>query len=300
MYVFSVQWANLLNKYLPDDVAVTVVETAASIENIERMERGEFALHTVSGPDQHYQAIHGLGPFVGKPQPSGRHLFAWSLNYHEIVVREDSGIKSLDELAGKKFAPGPPGSFTNDYATRILNILGIKADFLPGSFADAASALKDKRIVGLVKPWPTNTVDSVVLDVIATTKLRILPFTKEQSEKVKKEAPWINWATLKAGYWKEFPDMPEYITYFNGAVTAASAKIVSEELGYKMTKVSIEHMDELAAAWPPVKIVKPVDTLLEILNSMPDPPRLHAGTVKYYKEKGYTIPANIVPPEMKK
>ncbi len=297
-YTFAVQWAKIMNQYVPN-LDVTVVETASSIENLQRMARGEFALNIYGNPDSTYTALHGIPPFQGTPPTKQRDLFAWSKNICYIMVRTDSGITNLAGLEGKKVATGPPGSATMDYSQRCLAALNIKPDWQPQSFADGSAALKDKRVVGYTKSFATSKVDASVLDILATTKVTLLPFTADQRATVQKTAPWIPWYDVTAGWWKEFPDVPAHITFGFAAATGAHADLISNDIAYAIMAASTEHMSDWT--WPACAggRIKPLDTMLEMLKNMPEPPWLHAGAVKYYKDKGYTVPANIISPEYK-
>jgi TRAP transporter TAXI family solute receptor len=104
------------------DRAVTPATTAGSVENAIMIDRGEARWGLVQS-DVAAAAVTGQGAFAS----SGplRHLRALAALFPEpvhIVVREDSGIASIEQLAGRRIAIGGAGSGTRPTALQLLQV----------------------------------------------------------------------------------------------------------------------------------------------------------------------------------
>lgn len=294
-FVAGVEWAKLLNKYLGDELQVTLVESAGMVDNLRRMEKGEFALQLFGNPSPLYMAYHGQGPYKGHPMRSCRNLAWYGGSSYVLVVRADRGINSIQDLDGKKIANGPPGSSSNGEIKMVFDALGIKPKWHESGYAEGVNAMKDRRIDGYMKSCPLQGLDSTLLDIMSSTKVKILGFSKANVDKVSPKFPALVWNKVPAGYWKEFPDMPEYWSWGPDFVFGAHFENISEDLGYKITKITVEHGKEMN--WAGIKTADPGKKLLQVLRSMPDPVWLHKGAVKYFRERGLEIPEKAIPPE---
>src|SRR3546814_10633564 len=74
-----------------------------------------------------------------------RLLFVYSNAPQNVIVRNDSGVKSLADLKGKRFNPGLKGSATEKTAEAVFKALGIAPEFVRGSTTDIVDAVKDNR-----------------------------------------------------------------------------------------------------------------------------------------------------------
>ncbi|PUU99095.1 C4-dicarboxylate ABC transporter substrate-binding protein, partial [Acinetobacter baumannii] len=114
-----------------------------------------------------YYAINGVEMFKESGKVEG--LTAIASLYPEtcqFVVRQDSGITSIDQLKGKSVAVGAAGSGAEANARQILESYGITYEdvneqFL--SFAEGAYALKDKTVDAafVTAGFPTAAVQDV-------------------------------------------------------------------------------------------------------------------------------------------
>ncbi len=122
-YAYVVGAAKAINKYVPD-VKANVVETGASVDNIKRIGAGEIDIG-IGSMKTMYEAWGGLARWKNKPVKDLRLLWLYAIGIDFIVVREDSGVKKLEDLNGKKFNPGIRGSATEATTKQIFKILGI-------------------------------------------------------------------------------------------------------------------------------------------------------------------------------
>ena len=109
-YAYFVAVAKIINTYVPE-VSINVVETGATVDNIKRIEKGQLDLGLTTIHVQ-YQAYNGMGPWKDKPIKDQYVLWVYQPAPQNFVVREDSGVKTVYDLAGKTFNPGMRGSAT--------------------------------------------------------------------------------------------------------------------------------------------------------------------------------------------
>ena len=83
------------------------------------------------------------------------------------------------------------------------------------------------------------------------------------------------------------------ITLASNTFQLAVRKSLSEEVVYRMTKLTWENLAEIHQTAVDLRSIVKEQPFIGV--NMP----LHMGAVKYYREKGIKIPANILPPEAK-
>jgi TRAP transporter TAXI family solute receptor len=284
-YAYFVAVAKIMNTKVAD-LNVSVVETGASVDNINRINKGDLDLGMTTIHLQ-YQANLGLGVWKGKPVKDQYVLWVYQPAPQNFVIREDSGVKTVYDLHGKPFNAGMRGSATESTVESICEALGIVPKYYRGGTDDTVSAIKDNRIVGYAKSGAgTNMLDASSLDIATFTPIRLLGFSDKDIASVLAKYPYLSPIAIPKGVYK---DSPAYKT-FAMLIGVVAGKNISEDLGYKIVKASMENFPDQVAAYPSVKGVNLPQLTLETCN-VP----LHPGAIKYYKEIGLKIPANLIP-----
>jgi hypothetical protein len=284
-YAYFVAVAKVINARVPE-VNISVVDTGASVDNINRIKKGDLDLGMTTIHLQ-YQAYHGLDAWKDKPIKDQYVMWVYQPAPQNFVVREDSGVKSVQDLAGKPFNPGIRGSATEKTVEAILDALGIVPNWVRGGTEDAVAAIKDKRVLGYVKSGAgVDSLDASTLDIATFTPIRLLGFTDEEIAKVKAKYPYLSPIAIPKGIYKETPAYKTFAMLIGTVVK----KDLPEELVYKMVKAAVEGFDEQVAAYPSIKGVSLPQLTLETCN-VP----LHPGAVRYYKEIGLKVPDALIP-----
>ena len=294
VFVYCSALARTINKHAPG-ISVNIIESGATYDNLRRIKEGVFDFAPSTSVAGIYEMYSGLPPFKGTPWRDIRLLWLRESWFAQIYVRKDTGIKSLRDLAGKKFSPGIPGGAPAKYAERVFKTLGIKVDLVHASLRDAKTAIEDRRIVGVCSSSPQSRMDAGLAETHMKTPLTVIGLTKEETEAVTKEYPVHTFVPFKVG---QYAEAPEAGGFFVGAMPGgtATSKGLSEDIVYRMTKAIHENHKEVAAAYPPAAPWDPVVDAIRLVPAHWDM-KIHAGMVRYAREKGIEVPARLIPPE---
>ena len=242
--------AEVLNK---NGMNASAQSTGASVANINMLKDKQVELAIVQN-DITYYAVNGLEMF--KEGGKVENLFGIASLYPEtcqFIVREDSGIKSINDLKGKRVAVGAAGSGAEANARQILEAYGITYDdveeqFL--SFAEGAYAIKDKTVDAafVTAGYPTASVQ----DVASQNKIRLLPVGDEQIKILSEKYPFYTKTVIPKGVYQGFDEEVQTVSVM--AILVANDKI-DAALGEKVTKAIFDNVDKIAAAHSAAKSI---------------------------------------------
>jgi len=286
-YAYFVGAAKAINLLVPE-LNVTVVETGATVDNMKRMQKGQLDLGLVT-TDQMYLAWKGQDIWKDTPFEGVRQLWGYSVSANYVTVREDTGVKNVHELTGKKFNPGIRGSAVEKQTEAVFGILGIKPEWQRMGTADAVDAMKDKRIVGFAKAGAGYALDASTMDIATQIQLRTLSFSEDDMKKVRAARPYLPWIKVPAGSIK---GMGEFWTTASLAFVGAT-KQMPADVAYKIVKAIWEGQEHQPQGVMGAAYRNPRGTIEHAISP------LHTGAIRYYREIGVTVPDELVPPEAK-
>lgn len=265
--------AEVLNK---NGMNASAQSTGASVANINMLKDKQVELAIVQN-DITYYAVNGEEMF--KEGGKIENLNGIASLYPEtcqFVVREDSGIKDITGLKGKRVAVGAAGSGAEANARQILEAYGLTYDdvdeqFL--SFAEGSYALKDGTVDAafVTAGYPTASVQ----DIASQNKIRLLPVGDEQIKKLAEKYPFYTKTTVPAGTYQGFDQEIQTVSVM--AILVANDKI-DAALGEKLTKAVFDNLDKIAAAHSAGKNISKA-TALEGLDFI----KMNEGAVKVLK-----------------
>lgn len=298
-YGAGVGLAKIVNEHIPG-YHCTLVESGGSEANVVRVKRGD--IHIGIGTYDHVSAVYG-GTGVAKDEywKEVRWLYNWNPAAFYMVVRADSGVRTLADLNGKKFYAGIVGSSGAANTRAIFKALGIKIDWFLGSLSDAIEAAQNRRIVGFSKAAAGIQLDQATLELQATTPIYIVPFSEDDLAAALRAVPGIYRVNVPTGAIKGLPNLKAFSTwgYLIGFLTSSK---LSQKLGYEIMKASVEHWHDIfVPSFPRAKDVDPVKDTLGPCASAGAKARtiapLHAGVVQYFRERRLEVPPMLIPPE---
>jgi len=276
-YPIGTKLAELLNKYSNGLIEASAVTSGASVANARALAAGDAQCVFIQN-DIAYYAYNGLYMFEGSSVENIRGVATLYPEVIQIVVRADSGIKTLQDLAGKKVVVGAQGSGTAVNAEQILRAAGVWDKISPvyADFRQGSQMLKLGQVdaVFLTAGIPT----SAVVELATTTPVDLVTIPDEVLNKLHEQGYkfYVKVIVPKDTYNGMTSDVP---TLAVKAMLACDANL-PENVVYTITKIMFEHLDELKQAHQRAAAI----SLDKALDGMSIP--LHPGAEKYYKEKG--------------
>ena len=296
-YPVGMAMATLWTKELKaQGITVAGMSSAGSAENIIMLKGKEVELAILQGMFGKC-AIKGIELYEGKPYKELRTITnLWPNVEHFAINADKAKTGNVMDIKGLKFCIGSAGSGTEQSTSYIMKGCGISLDDItnmPMGYMEAADAMVDGRIDG--GSFVAGPPVAAITKLFATPRFKsvLLEFTDEQLKAVNEKTPYpggryIIPAGTYAGQDKEVH------TIFQPNFLGCRADIDAEVV-YLLTKTLFteEGYKYLSGAHAMCKFI----TLESAIEALPAP--LHPGAYKFYKEKGLTIPAELIPPEVK-
>ncbi len=276
--------AEIWTKHVKDVRAVAEV-TGASVENVKLAHKGETVIGEVMG-DVAVAGLKGLSKFKGKKHD----ILSMAIMYPnllQVVTLKKSGITNIEQIKGRNISSGSPGSGTNFMAETVFKALGIPLDSYNDSrlsFTESANALRDGTIdVGV---WSVGPGTSSILDLATTHDIHIISFTSAQQKKILAANIEYSAVDLSGGVYRGVDKPVPTIGVWNVMICQ---RWLETDLVYNLVKALYEHQDYLIKIHPSAAYTTPENAVKY------SPIPLHNGTLKYLKEKGISVPANLLP-----
>jgi len=223
-------------------------------------------------------AMKGSGPFKGKDASS---LRLAAVNYPQLmfwVVWADSDIKSYKDLKGKRVSVMPKRFSSQTLNKQMLEALGMsyedfsKVVYL--GFNDSVAQMKDGHIDAILGPG--EEIYAPTVQLAAHKPIRILSFSKEDIDKIRKVQPAVIPFTMD----KKYYDQPEDVNTVQSFQIIATNANVPEERVYKFAKLFYGNLPYFMDVNKSFKRVNVKDAAADM-----GVPR-HPGLTKYLKEAG--------------
>lgn len=283
-YAYFVAVSQLINNNI-EEIQADVVETGATIDNLKRLQRDQVDIGLVT-TNVAYDVHNGLGDFEGRAYHPPM-LWVYASAPQNVVVREDAGIESLEDLGGLEFNPGITGSATEATTEAVFELLDIEPDWARGSTGDIVNQIKDDRIVGYVKSGSGKQLDASSMDIATSTPISLIGLNEDQADILREDFP--NLAVLDIAEGEAGEGYPAYTTWAFG-VGAVSTPDLSEEAAYEIVKTVVEDDSEQAAAFSGLKGSQIPEMTMELATTP-----LHPGAIRYYEEIGVEVPDRLRP-----
>jgi hypothetical protein len=192
--IFATGIGTHLSKSVPNlDVSVTA--TGGSVENIRRVNGGEADMGLSFASDVH-EAFYGQEKFKDKPLTNYRSVGVVFVGVAHAITYADSGIRSVQDLAGKRVAVGTPGSGTFASAERVFRSLGVwdKINRIPLLGAQAGEAMSDGKADAFF--WTGPEPDRVTMEAATKKPIRAID---------------IYTPATKTDFFKQYPYFARYV-----------------------------------------------------------------------------------------
>jgi TRAP transporter TAXI family solute receptor len=217
----------------------------------------------------HYDEIRSLFPVPAQ-------TFHW-------IVRQDSGIKTMANLAGQPFIPGSKGSLGEWVTDEVLQVLGIdkSVQLIDADISGAGAALKDKQVGGFTATGSFPM--AAVSELASVLPIRILSLPQPAILRMHAVEDSTAAVVIPRG---TYPGIDYDVTTLSVPAGAYTTISMTNATAYAITKAFWSQRFDLAKKHPAWAAVIP--SRLTTLGA-----RLHPGALRYYSEAGIKVPANL-------
>lgn len=272
----------LVNKGRKDHgIRCSAESTGGSVYNINTVRAGELEFG-VAQSDWQYHAYNGTSKFEDQGKFEGlRAVFSAHPEPFSVLARAGSGIKSFEDLKGKRVNVGNPGSGLRATAEVVMEAYGMTMDdFSVASElkgAEMAQALCDDKIDVMI--YTVGHPAAAITEVTNTCEVDFVDVQGPVIDKLIDENSFYRTASIPAGMYKG--QDADNLTFGVGATFVSSAD-VPEEVVYVVVKAVFDNFEDFRKLHPAFANLKEDEMISDGLSAP-----LHDGAVKYYKERGW-------------
>ena len=254
--------------------------TGASVANLNAIADKQMDMG-IAQSDWQYHAYNGSSSFEGKKNDKIRAVFSLHPEPFTVMARDDSGIKTFDDLKGKRVNVGDPGSGTRATMNVILKEKGWSdKDFKVASElkpSEMASVMCDNNLDAIT--YNVGHPNGALKEAAASCNAHLVPVTGEAIDKLVADHSYYAKATIPGGLYKGTDNPVETFGVYATLVTSSD---VEEDKVYAVVKAVFDNFDRFKRLHPAFANLKEEEMIKNALSAP-----LHDGAVRYYKERGW-------------
>lgn len=287
-------FANIINRELPD-FEIQLNATGAATRHVLEVAMGKTTfcmsspvIHTLMAGQRAMYAKIDQAPELATKL---RAVLNFPMGVYHIAVYESSGIKSLNDIKGKRVFLGPPGGAAYATMSRLFTTLtgfeeGTDYEAVKLGWDAAAAAFQDGNLD--VYCNPTNAPSPILTQIAVTNPIRFLgiPADQLESEGVLALAnrPGFGLDTIPVGVYGDNQVNESETTTLGVTVGIVTHEDADEDMIYNMTKTFFTGVDEMRDTAPWLAPINP-ETAVKDINML-----LHPGSQRALEELGVSIP----------
>ncbi len=198
-----------------------------------------------------------------------------------MVVREDSGIRDLDGLEGKRVNIGVPGSGSRDTFEEVMKAKGwsnasfaLAAELKP---AEMASALGDNNLDAIT--YVVGHPSGAIQEALTNVKARIIQVQGEAIDALLAKADYYSAAPIPG---RLYPGVDDAVPSIGGKAVLATTSKTDPEVVYQLVKSVFDNLERFKRLHPAFAELQAEDMIRVGLTAP-----LHEGAERYYREKGW-------------
>jgi TRAP transporter TAXI family solute receptor len=276
-YTLAVGMSEIINKYAPS-LNATAEPVGGSDPNVFALEANKVDFAVINSLAA-FNGYYAKAPFEN---PVDVRLVAQGqATFRQIIVRKDSGIKSISDLVGKKIiAKRPALPEIEQIANALIEVYQLpKDDIKLISTVDTPEALEALKIGSVdAAIVPASLKAANLTELFSGGDFAFLSVDADKMDQILNLLP----KAIVPGVIPEntYPEQTEKANAFKFNTYLVTKGDVSEEVVYNVTKTFFDKSDEFAAVHATAKKWT-IDNTLE----GPSIP-FHPGAIRYYKEIG--------------
>ncbi len=263
-----------IHKLTPD-----VIATEGAVYNIDKVLSGELMLGIVEN-DVQYRAYKGLGEWENTPQYDLRSIISLAPEIMQLIVSEQSKIKTLMDLQNKNINIGIIGENTYYNSQLILNSYGL--DNYTVNYDNQSTSLKETIIMlqdGRLDGFFINSILPLyaIQQLSETTKIRFVDITN--ANKLLIQYPDYKITEINKSVYPKAnnPNSTKTLSVMTSIVTSSKT---SNYAAYIIAKEIVENLHILKTPHPSFKNLD----IKEMLKYNTAP--IHPGAMRYYVDNG--------------
>ncbi len=273
--------ANMVNlkrdKY---NIRATVEATGGSVFNINGVLAGDLQFGLAQA-DRQFQAVHGLAEWQSRgPQKKLCSVFSLHPETVTLVATDDSGIRDINDLKGKRVNIGNPGSGQHQNSLDALNAAGIDLAEMEVVEVKAVKAIRMLEAGELDAFFYTvGHPSAAILKVTrGERKVRFVPIVGVDTLFVLH--PYYVPSRINMKYYPGAANKGEDVESFGVKATLVTSTDVPAPVVYAITREVLENFETFKAQQPAFSGL----TKKSMLQGLSAP--IHPGAEKYYHEAG--------------
>jgi len=262
-------------------IRCSVESTGGSVFNINTIKAGELDFG-VTQSDWQYHAANGSSVFAKDGKHADlRAVFSVHPEPFTVLARKEANATKFEDLKGKRFNVGNPGSGQRATVEMLLPALGMSmADFSLASELkpdEHGAALCDNKIDGFA--YVVGHPAANIQDPTTTCGAQLVAVTGEGVDKLVGQYPYFASVSVPGGL---YANNPEATPTFGVVASFVTSVKVADDKVYTLVKAVFENFDDFKKLHPAFAGLEPKEMIRGGLSAP-----LHEGAVKYYKEKGW-------------
>ncbi|MDR3312175.1 MAG: TAXI family TRAP transporter solute-binding subunit [Spirochaetaceae bacterium] len=287
-YLMGGGLAQTINKHLPQYFLFTAETTGGSTANITMLQSGEAELGIVM-TSALSEAVRGEAPWTkGVKHTKLRGAVPLYPSWLTLVTLKNSGIKTLKDLNGKRVGLGSKGAALDSIFRQFLQDQGIVPAQIHNDGHGATAVALGNGVIEAALHFSYPPF-AAIAELESTKDLFFIPLTQAEQDALVKTYDFYSRGGLPAGSYKGITEEVRGVSEWNMLATSVD---VPEDLVYLIVKTLFENQADMLAVHSSSKFIAPE---YEANFNIP----LHAGAVRYLREKGVAVPAALIPPEYK-
>ncbi len=262
-------------------VKCTVESTGGSVYNLKAIRAGELDFG-IAQSDWQFHSYKGSSKFAeDAPFEELRSVFSVHPEPFTVVARADSGIKSFEDLKGKRVNIGNPGSGQRGTMDVLMAAKGwTTKDFelvTELKSTNQARAVCDNKIDAMV--FTVGHPSGAIKEATTLCETVLVEVSGAVIDELIANNPYYRSATVPGKMYKG--NEADTKTFGVGATLVTSSK-VSEDVVYNLVKSVFGKFKRFKRLHPALGILKQEEMIKDGLSAP-----LHDGAAKFYKEMGW-------------
>lgn len=272
---------SLVNRYSTSKYQCDGRPALGSVFNINAVSEGllDFGM---AQSDRNWQATLGRSDWQGRPIEQLRSVFSLHPETVMLVARRDSGIRSIEDLRGKRVNIGNPGSGQRGNAEDILRLHGLDSakDIIASELQqhEASRLIAEGRIDAFF--YTAGNPSEAVHFPATRTSLVLVPLNNEAILHFVSGKTYYMMTEIAAN---TYPGIDALAPTYGVRATLVSSTMTPDDVVYDIVRIVFAHLDELRQLHPALRDLTP-NIMLSALTAP-----LHPGAERYYKERGWIL-----------